>query len=149
MKACFLLLWTFKQENMLKTGVVYTLFYYNGRLYFGMLLNTVNRTLANYFISKKYSKIWYIQSFLDGQINFLNLNWFFMDSILTCNSKGVLSPFLQFRNMALAKFKKKLKKKLISISTMAIKVCMYYSDNIISFENIHKMNKRAWNIYDL
>ena len=39
--------------------------------------------------------------------------------------------------------KKELKKKLISFSARAIKVAMYYPDSMISFENIHKMNKRA------
>ena len=39
--------------------------------------------------------------------------------------------------------KNELKKKLTSISAKAIKTCMYYPDNMISFENIHKMNNRA------
>ena len=39
--------------------------------------------------------------------------------------------------------KTELKQKLISISARAIKTCMYYPDNMISFENIHKMNNRA------
>ena len=39
--------------------------------------------------------------------------------------------------------KNDLKKKLTSISAKAIKTCMYYPDNMISFENIHKMNNRA------
>ena len=36
-----------------------------------------------------------------------------------------------------------MKSKLTSISARAIKTCMYYPDNMISFENIHKMNNRA------
>ena len=36
-----------------------------------------------------------------------------------------------------------LKKKLISISAKAVKTCMYYPDNFILFENIHRMNNRA------
>ena len=39
--------------------------------------------------------------------------------------------------------KNELKKKLTSISAKAIKTCMYYPDNMISFENIHRMNNRA------
>ena len=39
--------------------------------------------------------------------------------------------------------KNDLKSKLTSISARAIKTCMYYPDNMISFENIHKMNNRA------
>ena len=39
--------------------------------------------------------------------------------------------------------KNELKKKLTSISAKAIKTCMYYPDNMISYENIHKMNNRA------
>ena len=39
--------------------------------------------------------------------------------------------------------KTELKSKLISISARAIKLCMYYPDKTISFENIHKMNNRA------
>ena len=33
--------------------------------------------------------------------------------------------------------------KLVSISARAIKSCMSYSDNMISYRNIHKMNNRA------
>ena len=36
-----------------------------------------------------------------------------------------------------------LKQKLISISARAIRTCMYFPDNMISFEQIHKMNNRA------
>ena len=36
-----------------------------------------------------------------------------------------------------------LKKKLLSISARALKITTYYPDNMISFENIHKMNNRA------
>ena len=36
-----------------------------------------------------------------------------------------------------------LKNKLTSISARALKTCMYYPDCMISFVNIHKMNKRA------
>ena len=39
--------------------------------------------------------------------------------------------------------KSELKHKLVSISARAIKTCMYYPDNMISFKNIHKMNNRA------
>ena len=39
--------------------------------------------------------------------------------------------------------KSELKQKLISISASAIKTCMYHPDNMISYENIHKMNNRA------
>ena len=39
--------------------------------------------------------------------------------------------------------KSELKQKLISISGRAIKSCMYYPDEMISFKNIHKMNNRA------
>ena len=43
----------------------------------------------------------------------------------------------------LPSLKTELKQKLISISARAIRTCMYYPDNMISFENIHKMNNRA------
>ena len=33
--------------------------------------------------------------------------------------------------------------KLVSISARAIKSCMYYPDNMISYRNIQKMNNRA------
>ena len=36
-----------------------------------------------------------------------------------------------------------LKGKLMSASAKALKVCMYYPDPMISFENIHLLNKRA------
>ena len=39
--------------------------------------------------------------------------------------------------------KNELKKKLTIISAKAIKTCMYYPDRMISFENIHSMNKKA------
>ena len=39
--------------------------------------------------------------------------------------------------------KQELKQKLISISARAIKTCMFYPDNTISFENLHRMNNRA------
>ena len=43
----------------------------------------------------------------------------------------------------LPSLKYELKKKLLSISARALKVTMYYPDNMISYENIHKMNNRA------
>ena len=39
--------------------------------------------------------------------------------------------------------KTELKQKLISISARAIKTCMFHPDNMISYENVHKMNNRA------
>ena len=36
-----------------------------------------------------------------------------------------------------------LKEKLMSASANALKVCMYYPDRMISFENIHLLNKRV------
>ena len=39
--------------------------------------------------------------------------------------------------------KTKLKQKLVSISACAIRSCMYHPDNMISYENLHKMNNRA------
>ena len=43
----------------------------------------------------------------------------------------------------LPSLKSELKQKLVSISARAIKSCMYYPDNMISYKNIHKMNNRA------
>ena len=43
----------------------------------------------------------------------------------------------------LPSLKVSLKGKLMSASVKALKVCMYYPDPMISFENIHLLNKRA------
>ena len=45
--------------------------------------------------------------------------------------------------MTLKILKNELKKKLISISATAIKVCMFHPDPMISHINKHKMNNRA------
>ena len=50
---------------------------------------------------------------------------------------------LLFEIWHLPNLKIELKYKLTSISPRALKTCMYYSDHMISFVNIHKMNKRA------
>ena len=45
--------------------------------------------------------------------------------------------------MAIASLKNVLKQKLLSASAKALKVCMYYPDPMLSFEQIHEINNRA------
>ena len=77
--------------------------------------------------------------------NYLNFKKFFTKTellqLVTANVFSVL--YYNSEIWHLPNLKTELKKKLISISARPIKVCMYYPDNMISFENLHKMNKRA------
>ena len=61
--------------------------------------------------------------------------------LITANVFSVL--YYNFEIWHIPSLKTELKKKLTSISAKAIKTCMYYPDNMISFENIHRMNNRA------
>ena len=61
--------------------------------------------------------------------------------IITSNVLSIL--YYNSEIWHLPTLKTELKQKLISISARAIKTCMFHPDNMISYENVHKMNNRA------